>query len=169
MRGLRIRTSLHQGHPLLILTGELDYDTAPQLQAALDIAPRRGPPHILYFDVRGLSFCDCSGLNLLLRARTRNTVGLFGAGAQLMRLLGLAGAHGLFEFPQPALPATHPSGTHTPADDSIGPDPYELRRARVDATLNASTDETARALAAALGPPPGTQLAGPARSDETGG
>lgn len=58
----------------LSVTGEIDYDTAPCLRAALGRCLLRSPRHI-DLDFTGVTFCDASGLNALLwaRGRTRAT------------------------------------------------------------------------------------------------
>ncbi|HEU5029134.1 MAG TPA: STAS domain-containing protein [Spirillospora sp.] len=53
------------------VTGELDLSTADALQDHLDAAMRlRKCPQVLV-DVTRMTFCDSSGLNVLLRARKR--------------------------------------------------------------------------------------------------
>ncbi|WP_405010205.1 STAS domain-containing protein [Kitasatospora sp. NBC_01539] len=49
--------------------GELDHDTAGPFADALDAALRT-PRAVVVVDCAGLGFCDSTGLNLLLRART---------------------------------------------------------------------------------------------------
>ncbi|WP_406404296.1 STAS domain-containing protein [Streptomyces sp. NBC_00879] len=56
------------GAVVLVLSGELDHDTAEPLREALSDAVRAAPERIVV-DCADLSFCDSTGLNLLLRAR----------------------------------------------------------------------------------------------------
>ncbi|MEU7038495.1 STAS domain-containing protein [Streptomyces sp. NPDC046237] len=56
------------GAVVLSLAGELDHDTADTLRSALE--ERTGAVRILV-DCEELSFCDSTGLNVLLRARLR--------------------------------------------------------------------------------------------------
>ncbi|GGV49938.1 anti-sigma factor antagonist [Kitasatospora herbaricolor] len=56
--------------PVIEATGELDLDGAPVLHAALRRALTTGPPGPdLVIDLAGVTFCDSSGLNALLRTR----------------------------------------------------------------------------------------------------
>ncbi|MFD7985973.1 STAS domain-containing protein [Kitasatospora indigofera] len=58
------------GGPVVEVTGELDYDTAPRVRVALEDALAVAPvPPILVVDLAGVTFCDSSGLNALLQAR----------------------------------------------------------------------------------------------------
>jgi anti-anti-sigma factor len=50
--------------------GELDHDTADILRDRLDLCLTAGSPRIVV-DFRRLSFCDSTGLNLLLVARSK--------------------------------------------------------------------------------------------------
>ncbi|MFI5761789.1 STAS domain-containing protein [Streptomyces sp. NPDC051563] len=68
---LRIRVSALAGTMLLTVSGEIDLDTAPQLQDAVDAA-RPGPGRSLLLDMSGVDFCDCSGLTVLMRAGAAN-------------------------------------------------------------------------------------------------
>ena len=57
-------TRLDAGRARLRLTGELDYDTAPELIAA--VAELRGDGYQeLVIDLAGVSLCDSSGLSAL--------------------------------------------------------------------------------------------------------
>ncbi|MFI8101382.1 STAS domain-containing protein [Streptomyces sp. NPDC086023] len=56
------------GAVVLSLAGELDHDTAEPLREALTAALRTGAPRLLV-DCAELSFCDSTGLNVLLRGR----------------------------------------------------------------------------------------------------
>lgn len=111
---LHIRISTLPAGTLLAVAGEIDLDTAPQLQNAVDAA-QHSPDRPLHLDVAEVSFCDCSGLNLLLRARTRGPVWLRGTQPQLLQLLTLTGTREMFlspPSPRPALPACPRQRTH---------------------------------------------------------
>ncbi|MFJ6700680.1 STAS domain-containing protein [Streptomyces sp. NPDC091272] len=90
------RTAVHEGVARVILTGELDLDASPHVRAAVaDALAKR--PTALFLDLTGVSFCDCAGLNALLRARLavlRAGTDLLVEGicAQLARLISLIGA-----------------------------------------------------------------------------
>jgi anti-sigma B factor antagonist len=77
-------------------TGEVDYGTAPELQAALDAALARGTDVVL--DLRGVEFMDSTGVNLIVvalrraqAAGRRFSVAHGPATWRTMRLVGLAG------------------------------------------------------------------------------
>lgn len=104
---LRIRISTFPAGTLPAVGGEIDFDTAPQLQDAVDAA-QHSPDRPLHLDMADISFCDCSGLNLLLRARTRGPVWPQGARPQLLQLLTVSGTREMFlspPSPRPEYPA----------------------------------------------------------------
>ncbi|MFJ5228736.1 STAS domain-containing protein [Kitasatospora sp. NPDC088391] len=76
--------------------GELDHDSVGPLREALESAVA-DPPGRLVVDCAGLSFCDSTGLNLLLRAhaaarRVGLSLLLAGPGPVVARMLGITGA-----------------------------------------------------------------------------
>ncbi|MFE4831780.1 STAS domain-containing protein [Streptomyces sp. NPDC056672] len=84
----------------LWLVGELDVDGTATLRAALADCFARGSDCVV-LNLRGLRFCDCAGLNVLLEAKaTADRIGselcVEGARAQVARLLALTGADELF-------------------------------------------------------------------------
>ncbi|MEU5137427.1 STAS domain-containing protein [Streptomyces californicus] len=111
---LRIRFSAHPAGTLVAVSGEIDLHTAPQLQHAIDAA-EHGPDNPLHLDMADVSFCDCSGLNVLLRARTRGPVWIRGARPQLLHLLTVTQTRDMFpsSSAQPQLPARPRQRTHT--------------------------------------------------------
>ncbi|WP_329538639.1 STAS domain-containing protein [Streptomyces sp. NBC_01358] len=55
--------------PVLEITGDLDYETAPELREAVDgLTVAAG--QLLILDLAGLDFCDSSGISALLSARS---------------------------------------------------------------------------------------------------
>ena len=54
---------------VVAVSGELDIDSAPGLEA--DLAPVADAGRPLILDLAGLRFCDCAGLSLFLRVRQR--------------------------------------------------------------------------------------------------
>ncbi|MGC5311002.1 STAS domain-containing protein [Micromonospora zamorensis] len=81
-------TRLDAGHVLLQLTGELDYDTAPELTAAA--ADLSGDEVLI--DLTGVSLCDSSGLSaLLVVQRSARALRLTGVSPQLQRMLDRTG------------------------------------------------------------------------------
>jgi anti-anti-sigma factor len=80
---------------LLLVSGELDLATAPQLEAAL-AAHLRSRPQTVIVDLSRVTFIDCAGLNVLLRARRRarysqSTVRLGPVSTRVARVLTLTG------------------------------------------------------------------------------
>jgi anti-sigma B factor antagonist len=67
----RLRIHLDGGASgvVLALRGELDAGTAPQLQRSLAALAAPSPSPTLVLDLRGLSFVDSIGLNMLFRMR----------------------------------------------------------------------------------------------------
>jgi anti-anti-sigma factor len=93
------------GQVRLTATGELDFETAGILRQAVDAAYRRRAA-VLELDLSGVSFCDCAGLNTLLRPRAQAvSVGCLlriqAAGPYVSRVLDLTGTAALF----PGVPA----------------------------------------------------------------
>jgi anti-sigma B factor antagonist len=54
----------------LILQGELDMETGPRLQEEVELAHAAAPP-VLVLDLRGVTFFDSTGLQVLLDAEVR--------------------------------------------------------------------------------------------------
>jgi anti-sigma B factor antagonist len=85
---------------VLRLSGELDHDTAPALRAALRRCEAAGAGRVLV-DCSALRFCDSTGLNLLLDARSRArargaAIVLVGMVPRVARVFDLTGAASLF-------------------------------------------------------------------------
>jgi anti-sigma B factor antagonist len=86
------------------VAGELDLDGEMALRSALSSALRADPlPRLLVLDLSDLTFCDSSGLNLLLRARLEAedrsiTLRLVCHGATVLRLLRTTGTDTLFDI-----------------------------------------------------------------------
>ncbi|MGC4770636.1 STAS domain-containing protein [Micromonospora sp. DT44] len=77
------------GHVRLRLTGELDYDTAPELVAAA--AGVHGEQQVT-IDLSGVGLCDSSGLSALLIARRSvGAIQLTGVSPQIQQLLDRTG------------------------------------------------------------------------------
>ncbi|MFG2858734.1 STAS domain-containing protein [Streptomyces mirabilis] len=81
------------GRTVAVVAGELDIDTEQALQHALHEALAQSV-HGLDLDLAGVDFCDCSGLNVLLRIRRlalakAKTVRIQTAGIAVEHLLAL--------------------------------------------------------------------------------
>ncbi|MFF7590422.1 STAS domain-containing protein [Kitasatospora purpeofusca] len=82
------------------LDGEVDHDQREQLEDALAHAVADRPPQLVV-DLAGLAFCDCAGVNALLKARRQASacgVGLMLVcpPPQVSRLLELTGTGAVF-------------------------------------------------------------------------
>ncbi|GHB32894.1 hypothetical protein GCM10010331_19770 [Streptomyces xanthochromogenes] len=89
--GLHITSYARGGRVTVVVGGEIDLDTAPQLHHALTNALRRSPGGV-DVDLGRVPFCDCTGLNALLHARRYalahgKTLVVRNAGAAVTRLL----------------------------------------------------------------------------------
>ncbi|MFD7392197.1 STAS domain-containing protein [Streptomyces sp. NPDC059852] len=94
----------------VVVRGELDLDAADRFQRILRDALHRSVRGV-DLDLRGVTFCDCAALNILLAVRGRaladgKTVALHGSSAMVDRLLMLTGTRDLFTGPAPAGPGT---------------------------------------------------------------
>jgi anti-anti-sigma factor len=65
---LTIRTRSVRSGPVVELTGDLDHETAPQVRAHLPHLTLV-PGQFLVVDLGGVTFCDSSGITVLLAAR----------------------------------------------------------------------------------------------------
>ncbi|MEU1283370.1 STAS domain-containing protein [Kitasatospora sp. NPDC005856] len=87
---------------VLVLFGELDLDSGPDLRAALDRALAE-PASVVVVDCAGLEFCDSTGLNVLLRAKARaaadgSRIELARPRPLILRMLELTGATDAFSI-----------------------------------------------------------------------
>ncbi|MGW4895956.1 STAS domain-containing protein [Kitasatospora sp. NPDC004240] len=106
--GLVVESRVWAEGVLLTLRGELDIDTVPALREAVDVALGT-PGTVLVIDCGELEFCDSTGLNLLLRARSRalehgSRIELARPRAMVLRMLELTGASDAFHVHDAAPP-----------------------------------------------------------------
>ncbi|MGC5028660.1 STAS domain-containing protein [Micromonospora sp. DT229] len=80
------------GHAELRLTGDLDFDSAPELIAAVEKVRRDGYRHLV-IDLAGVGLCDSSGLSALVVAHRGDPVPirLTGVNPNLRQLLDRTG------------------------------------------------------------------------------
>jgi len=98
-----IEVTLHAdpaGPYLITASGELDYHTGPRLKTFLDDAPL-GSGMVLVLDLSGISYCDSTGVSVLVYAYRRAeaagaTFALAGAAPAVFRLLSFTGLDRLF-------------------------------------------------------------------------
>ncbi|TQK42900.1 stage II sporulation protein AA (anti-sigma F factor antagonist) [Streptomyces sp. SLBN-118] len=96
--GVEVRPAA--GAVVLVLSGELDHDTAEPLREALAEAVQAAPERIV-IDCADLSFCDSTGLNLLLRARLAareadSRLALSALRPSVARMFDITGAQAVF-------------------------------------------------------------------------
>jgi anti-sigma B factor antagonist len=70
MEQLRVREHRENGVVVLVVSGELDPATGPQLDRQLTALTAAGH-HRLVLDVANLTFCDACGITVLLRGHAR--------------------------------------------------------------------------------------------------
>ncbi|MFF4011309.1 STAS domain-containing protein [Streptomyces sp. NPDC001717] len=98
----RPRTLRNQDPYVLRVIGDMDLDHADQLRGSLDTALSEAPEGSdVIVDLQNSSFCDSTGLNVLLAAREEaRALGhhllLAAPSHQMIRLLDLTGSDGLF-------------------------------------------------------------------------
>ena len=97
--GLELALCDVPGGTVLALAGELDVATTPMLDGYFSKLDAQSHPHVVV-DVSGLTFCDCAGVNALVRAlrltcAAGGWVRLCGAGPDLARIMRAGGAPGL--------------------------------------------------------------------------
>ncbi|MET9963420.1 STAS domain-containing protein [Streptomyces sp. NPDC006326] len=94
---------------VVAVSGELDHDSLRPLSDALDEVFARGADRIVV-DCGGLTFCDSTGLNILLRARQRaaeagSTVELAALRPPVARMFDVTGARSVFTVHEEVPPA----------------------------------------------------------------
>ncbi|MFJ9775719.1 STAS domain-containing protein [Kitasatospora sp. NPDC101157] len=104
-------SKLAAGAVVCRLEGDLDLDTAGTARVLLDEG-LASAARVLVVDLAAVAFCDSSGLNLLLRTRLTaegagKVVRLAAPPDQLMRLLDLTGASGVFPLYATVADALH--------------------------------------------------------------
>ncbi|MFI1250440.1 STAS domain-containing protein [Streptomyces anulatus] len=113
MSALTITTRDAATGPVIEITGDLDYDTAPELRKAVGGLTVAGG-HLLLLDLAGLRFCDSSGISALLSARSLaieqgGHIALAAVPANTARILGIVGLDQVFTIHADAATATAPS------------------------------------------------------------
>ena len=97
---LDIETLPEDRAPLVVVSGSIDLVTEQALHNGLSQAVARSERGV-ELDLSGVDFCDCSGLNVLLRVRRRaldegKTLTIRSAGAAMLRLFSITGTLPLF-------------------------------------------------------------------------
>ncbi|NEC90497.1 ANTAR domain-containing protein [Streptomyces sp. SID12501] len=91
---------------LVVVTGAIDLVTEQSLHNGLSQALARSE-RAIELDLSGVDFCDCSGLNVLLRVRKRaldegKIITIRSAGTAMLRLFAITGTLPLFAGPDDA-------------------------------------------------------------------
>ncbi|MDX6222204.1 MAG: anti-sigma factor antagonist [Frankiales bacterium] len=97
--GLTVDTAQHGPFTVVCVAGEIDIATVPDLRDALETALHQNDPRVI-LDLTGVSFCDSSGLALLVATRRRLPDGaplrLVGAQPMVARVFQLTGLTQVF-------------------------------------------------------------------------
>ncbi|MFJ6086757.1 STAS domain-containing protein [Streptomyces sp. NPDC092369] len=102
---LALRTRATTAGAVIELTGDLDHHTAPQVRAALAGLGLR-PGGQLVLDLEGVTFCDSTGITVLIAARNHAlaadaTIALAAVPERVTRIFRMVGLEQVF--------ATHPT------------------------------------------------------------
>ena len=98
---LTVGQQIHESGPVLLkVTGELDHHTAPQLTQALEDV-RLSPGAALVVDLSELTYCDSTGITVLVTAYQRaeaagSSFSLAGLGHDLTRMFQTVGLDQVF-------------------------------------------------------------------------
>ncbi|MGW2787473.1 STAS domain-containing protein [Streptomyces populi] len=100
MSPLKITTRDAATGPVLEISGELDYDSAPGLRELIPTVTLR-PGQRLTLDLGGMEFCDSSGLSALIAAHNhahaaRADIALAAVPAHTLRTLRIVGLDQIF-------------------------------------------------------------------------
>jgi anti-anti-sigma factor len=90
------------GQSLLRVSGELDYGSAPRLREALESVSLH-PGGILIIDLSGLTYCDSTGISVLVAAQQRakaagTSLALAGVNPEIVRIFRVISLHQVFAF-----------------------------------------------------------------------
>ncbi|OON81582.1 STAS domain-containing protein [Streptomyces tsukubensis] len=97
---LTVHTRTSSAGPVVELTGDLDHHTAPEVRAVLSGLPL-APGGQLVIDLARLSFCDSSGIGVLITARNhalaaQAVVVLAAVPARVSRIFRIVGLEQVF-------------------------------------------------------------------------
>ena len=135
---LKIVTHPAGNRTVVAISGEIDIDTEQAVQRALRLALARSPEGV-DVDMAGVGFCDCSGLNVLLRVRRLaledgKTLGVRAAAPGIERLFALTDTSSLFTCTRAPVHGVvhdwheHSATTHDPMEENgVSDEAEELR------------------------------------------
>ncbi|MGW4568428.1 STAS domain-containing protein [Streptomyces sp. NPDC004561] len=109
---LKITTRDAATGPVLEISGELDYTSAPELRDLLSTIALQ-PGQRLVLDLAGMNFCDSSGLTALIAARNhahaaQADLALAAVPAHTLRVLRIVGLDQIFPLHPGSHSATRP-------------------------------------------------------------
>ncbi|MFH8883471.1 STAS domain-containing protein [Streptomyces californicus] len=112
MRPLTLTTRVTVTGPVLRISGDLDYETAPELREAVD-GLTLGAGQTMVLDLADLGFCDSSGISALISARNLamergGGVALAAVPPNTLRILSIVGLDQVFTLLPDAATATGP-------------------------------------------------------------
>ncbi|MGC5341985.1 STAS domain-containing protein [Streptomyces sp. DT24] len=115
MNRLSVTTRTGPSGPVVEMRGELDYHSAPQARDVLSTL-RMAPGQRLLLDLGGLTFCDSSGISVMIALRNhalaaRSEVALVAVPERIVRVFRVIGLEPIF----PSYP------TERDADDAWAP------------------------------------------------
>ncbi|GAA2410756.1 STAS domain-containing protein [Streptomyces glaucosporus] len=102
-RYLTVTSRTHSAGPhVLTVAGELDHHTAPRLHSALDESPLT-PGTSIILDLSGLTYCDSTGITVLITAHHRaqatgGGLALAGLDDDIKRVFTIVGLDQIFAF-----------------------------------------------------------------------
>jgi anti-sigma B factor antagonist len=114
---LSVHTRMTPSGPVIELAGDLDHHSAPEVR---DLLPTLAiePGRQLVVDLGAVTFCDSSGITVLLAARhhalaARATIALAAVPARVSRIFGIAGLDQVFT-PHPRTEAAEAAWGQSP-------------------------------------------------------
>ncbi|MER6210041.1 ANTAR domain-containing protein [Streptomyces sp. NPDC001642] len=129
---LEIVTRPAGARTVVVVSGEIDLDTEQTVQRALRLALARSSEGV-DLDLTGAGFCDCSGLNVLLRVRRialtdGKTLRIRAAAPAVERLLTLTDTSSLFTDARTPLDHPHSPTAHDLTEEfGVSDEAEELR------------------------------------------
>lgn len=117
MNALTVRTHTIATGPVVVLTGELDHQSAPRVREILPGLHLR-PGQQVVIDLAGLTFCDSTGITVLIAVRNHALAADAGIAlarvpervARVFRVIGLEQAFPTYASVEEAAAAWPPAG-----------------------------------------------------------
>jgi anti-sigma B factor antagonist len=97
--GFLVDLTARDGHPLLVVHGEIDMSTAPVFAQALRIEADGSDEGELRVDLTNVSFMDSSGVGALVKLARTEVVRIVAASPAVQRVLQLSGLEAIMSDP----------------------------------------------------------------------